>query len=118
MHVNKLEVMYKRSRVKVERAFEPRSTFTFTRDTLYIVSISFTRVNFTSRKGGFPLSRNFNVRTHVNLTRVTKIEAMYKRPRIKVKVERSLTFTCMRDHTLSLFFYSREIYATVEIHVA
>ena len=108
VYVNKLEVMYKRSRVKVEQAFEPRSPFTFTRDTLYIVSVSFTRVNFTSRTGGLPLSSDFNVRTHVNFTCVNKIEAMCGRPSIKVKVERSLTFTCMRDlsYIVSIFFFS------------
>ena len=109
VYVNKLEVMYKRSRVNVEQAFEPRSPFTFTRDTLYIVSVSFTRVNFTSRTGGFPLSSDFNVRTHVNFTGVEKIEAMCGRPSIKVKVERSLTFTCMRDlsYIVSIFFFTR-----------
>ena len=29
-------------------------------------------------KGGYPLSRNFYLRTHVNFTCVNKKEAMYK----------------------------------------
>ena len=47
-------------------------------------------------KGGFPPPRNFSVRTRVHFTRVKKrIEAMYERPRINVKVEprSTLTFT-------------------------
>ena len=43
--VNKIETMYERSRVSVK--VEQGSTFTFTRDLPYIVSISFTRVYFT-----------------------------------------------------------------------
>ena len=48
VYVNKLKVMYERSRVKVERAFEPRSNFTFTRDTLYIVSVSLRSQNVSA----------------------------------------------------------------------
>ena len=44
----------------------------------------------------FPLSRNFSVRTHVNFTRVNKIEAMYGRPYVNVKVERGSTLTFTR----------------------
>ena len=47
-------------------------------------------------EGGFPPPRNFSVRTRVHFTRVKKrIEAMYERPRINVKVEprSTLTFT-------------------------
>ena len=36
--------------------------------------------------GGFPQSRNFYVSTHVNFTRVNKIEAMYRRSRVNIKV--------------------------------
>ena len=43
--VNKIETMYERSRASVN--VEQGSTFTFTRDLPYIVSISFTRVYFT-----------------------------------------------------------------------
>ena len=46
---------------------------------------------------GFPLSRNFHVRTHVNFTLVNKIGAMYERPRVNVKVDRGLTFTFTRN---------------------
>ena len=41
--------------------------------------------------GRIPLSRIF-----LNFTRVNKIEAMYKWPRVKVKVERGSTLTCTR----------------------
>ena len=47
-------------------------------------------------RGGFPLSRIFSVRTHVNFTRVNKIEAMCERPRVNVKVEPRSTFTFTR----------------------
>ena len=47
--------------------------------------------------GGFPLSRNFPLRTHVNFTLVNKIGAMYERPRVNVTVDRGLTFTFTRD---------------------
>ena len=56
-------------------------------------------------KGGFPPPRNFSVRTRVHFTRVKKrIEAMYERPRINVKVEprSTLTFT-HAFYTLPLF---------------
>ena len=39
--------------------------------------------------------RNFYVRTHVNFTRVNKIETMHVRSRVNVKVERRSTFTFM-----------------------
>ena len=42
------------------------------------------------------LSRNFYAPTHVNFTRVNKIEAMYGRSRVSMKVERGLTFTFTR----------------------
>ena len=88
-------------------------------------------------KGGFPLPRNFYVRTDSKftclnvkvargstssfthdppyiasmiITRVNEIEAMYERPRVNINVERGSSFT-----------YSRAIpyivYATVEIHL-
>ena len=37
-------------------------------------------------QGGFPLSRNFYVRTRVKLTCVNKIEAMYEEPRVNLKL--------------------------------
>ena len=43
-------------------------------------------------KGGFPLSRDFYVRTRVN-----KIETVYERSRVSVKVEQGSTFTFTRD---------------------
>ena len=54
----------------------------------------------------FPLSRNFSVRTHVKFTRVNEIEAMYERPRVNVKDERSSTFMFTRDppYIVSILF--------------
>ena len=71
-------------------------------------------------EGGFPLSRNFSVRT-----RVKKIEAMYERPRIHVKVEprSTLTFTRGLSYIASILFtcvkftsVRTENYASVEIN--
>ena len=45
-----------------------------------------------SDKGGFPLSRNFYVRTRMN-----KIDKMYGSSRVKVKVEPRSTFTFTRE---------------------
>ena len=43
------------------------------------------------------MPRNFTcVRTHVNFTRVNKLEAMYEVSRVNVKVERRSTFTFTR----------------------
>ena len=42
-HVNKIEAMYKVSRVNVK--VEQCSTFTFTRDLLYMTSVLFTHIN-------------------------------------------------------------------------
>ena len=47
-------------------------------------------------EGGFPLSRNFHVRMHVNFTRVNKVEAMYGRSSVKVKVEPLSNFSFTR----------------------
>ena len=43
-------------------------------------------------RDGFPLTRNLHVSTHANFTRVNKIEAMYGKSRVNVKVERDSTF--------------------------
>ena len=51
--------MYEKPRVNVK--VERGSTFTFTRGFSYMTSIL-----IYARKGGFPLSRNFYVRTDVN----------------------------------------------------
>ena len=48
------------------------------------------------RKGGFPLSDNFSVRKHVYLARVSKIETLYGRSSIYLKVEPRSTFTFTR----------------------
>ena len=47
--------------------------------------------------GGFPLLRNFHVRTIVNFTRVDKIVATCGRSRVNVKVEPGSTFTFTCD---------------------
>ena len=58
-------------------------------------------------KDRFPLSRKFHISTHVNFTRVSKIEAMYGRSRVNVKVERGqLLHLRVTFHTLPLA-YSR-----------
>ena len=46
------------------------------------------------------------MRTLVNFTHVNKIEAMYERPRVNVRVERGSTFTFMRglSYIASIFF--------------
>ena len=63
------------------------------------------------------------MRTLVNFTHVNKIEAMYERPRVNVRVERGSTFTFMRglSYIASIFFlraYARKNYVTVEIHLS
>ena len=69
------------------------------------MSLSKERLKIT--KVGFPLSRNFHVTRHVNFTRLKKMEAMFERPRVNVKVERGSTFTFTRDlPTLPLFYLS------------
>ena len=61
--------------------------------------------------GGFPQSRNFYVSTHVNFTRVNKIEAMYRRSSRKHKCWTSLNLrlrTSFHIHCL-YFIYARKI---------
>ena len=54
---------------------------------------------------------NFYTRTHVNFTRVNKIEAMYGRSRVSMKVERGLTFTFTRglSYIVSISFMHLKI---------
>ena len=56
----------------------------------------FKRIQWTLSKSGFPPSRNFYVRKQVNFTRVNKIETMYGRSRVNVKVELRSTFKVTR----------------------
>ena len=57
------------------------------------------------------LSLNFYTRTNVNFTRVNKIEAMYGRSRVRVKVERGLTFTFTSGLSyIAYFIYERKSY--------
>ena len=79
-------------------------------------------------EGWFPLSHNSSLRTQVKFTLVNKIETMYGRPRVNVKVEWGSTFTFTRDlpYIVSTLFtrvnkvYVRnayKYYATVETHL-
>ena len=54
---------------------------------------------------------NFYTRTHVNFTRVNKIEAMYGRSRVSMKVERGLTFIFTRglSYIVSISFMHLKI---------
>ena len=63
------------------------------------------------KTGGFPLSRNFSVRTHVNYARVHKIETLYGRSRIYVKVEPRSTSTFTRGLSyIASISFTRVIY--------
>ena len=71
------------------------------------------------------LSLNFYTRTNVNFTRVNKIQAMYGRSRVSVKVERGSTFTFTRgvSYITSISFthvkftcVRKENYVTVQIN--
>ena len=67
-------------------------------------STSFHRQIYFSDKGGFPLSRNFYDRKHVNFTRVNKINAMYEMLPVNAKVVLRSTFKLRTTfHTLPLF---------------
>ena len=72
-------------------------------------------------KGWFPLSRNFQVPTQVNFTRVNKIEAGTSRVNVKVEPHSSLTFTCDLLYIAFILFTHlkfalRKKHTTVEIH--
>ena len=62
-------------------------------------------------QGGFPLSRNFYLRTSVKLTCVNKTEAMYGKSRTNVKAELRPTFMFSR---VLYFIYGSKNYATLE----
>ena len=70
----------------------------------------------TETQGGFPVSRNFYERTCANFTHVNKIEPMYERVSVNVKVEPYSTFLLAALHTLLHFTYASKNSATVEIH--
>ena len=57
-------------------------------------------------KGGFPLSSNFYGRTQIHFTRVNRLEAMYGRSRVNVKVEprSAFTFTHGLPYIASILF--------------
>ena len=75
-----------------------------------------------ANKGGFPLSRNFQMRKQVNFTRVNKIEAGTSRVNVKVEPRSSLTFTCVDLSYIAFILFThlkfalRKKHATVEIH--
>ena len=61
----------------------------------------------TAERGDCTLLGNYYVQTHLTFTRVNKIEDMYDRSRVNLKVEPRSTFTFSRDllfYTLSLFY--------------
>ena len=62
-------------------------------------------LSFLQSQGGFPLSRNFYVRTDVNFNWLyvrKKIEMIYESSRVNVKVEPCSTFTFTRELSFSL----------------
>ena len=66
---------------------------------------------FEVPKGGFLLSRDFHVRTQVNFTRLNKIEAMFRRSSIIVKVESRPTHVYVRPFIHCLYYiFARKIY--------
>ena len=70
-------------------------------------------------KGCFPLSRNFQMRTQVNFTRVNKIEAVTSRVNVKVEPPSSRTYNL--SYIASILFTHvkfalRKKHAAVEIH--
>ena len=69
----------------------------------------FCREGTDSDKSGLPLSHSFYVRTHLNFTRVNKIEAMYKRSRVNVEFYPRSTFTF---YAWPLIHYLYVIYAS------
>ena len=67
-------------------------------------------------KGGFPPSRIFYVRTDVNFNWLyvrteTKIEVMFEKPRVNLKVERGSTFTFTRgfSYVTSILIYAGKV---------
>ena len=82
-----------------------------------------TQYGLSSCKGGFPLSCNFYVRTDVNLTGFTcvnKIETMYEKPRVNVRVEprSTFTFTSNLPYIVSnLFTHVKPVKVYVRTHV-
>ena len=104
----------------------PYSLIFVKRINLFFLSYGCTRevADTKKRKGGNPRSRNFYVCTHVNFTRLNKIETMYERSRVNVKVEprSTFTFTCGLSYIASISFrhvnfacVRRENYSAVEI---
>ena len=84
--------MYDRPRVKVK--LSEGSTFTFKRNLPYIVLLYLRLLNLRER-------------TRVKFSRVNKIEVMYDRPRVKVKLSEGSTFTFTRDLPYIVLLYLR-----------
>ena len=74
------------------------------RDPKPVQGASFNFHEVGKARGGFPLRRNLHVRTHANFTRVNKIEAMYGKSRVNVKVERGSTFFFRASLPLYILF--------------
>ena len=77
----------------------------------------FCRQGTDSEKGGFPLSHNFYVRTHLNFKGVNKIETVYERSSVNLKVEPRSTFTFYAWPFIHYFYviYARNF--SVRTHV-
>ena len=85
------------------------------RDPKPIQGASFNFHEVGKARGGFPLTLNLHVRTHANFTRVNKIEAMYGKSRVNVKVERGSTF--FFSHVLASIYFISASKIYVHTHV-
>lgn len=77
------------------------------RDPKPIQGASFNFHEVGKARGGFTLTRNLHVRTHENFsnfTRVNKIESMYGKSRVNLKVERDSTFFFRASLPLYILF--------------
>ena len=63
-------------------------------------------------QGGFPLSRNFYVITHVTLTSTNKIEAMHEMSNVRAKV---LNIT-LKLNTIYFLYFKYELKIYVRVH--
>ena len=68
-------------------------------------------VNIVTHQAGSPQSRNFNLRAHVNFTRVNIIEAMLEASRVKVQLLR------LRASFHFHFIYARKFYASTDVKI-
>ena len=69
-------------------------------------------------QGGFPLSCNFYVLVHGDVTCVNKNEALYKRSRVNVKAMRESTFTLTRSlSNIASILSARKIYTLTHVKI-